>query len=76
VTVKKTRPYRPPTNGKVERVHRTRAGEWAYAKPYTSENARRKARPGFLHTYPHHRHHCAIGGPPADRVANLSEQNT
>ena len=76
VTVKKTRPYRPQTNGKVERFHRTLADEWAYAKPYTSENARRKALPSFLHTYNHHRHHSAIGGPPADRVPNLSGQNS
>ncbi|BEL02091.1 IS481 family transposase [Actinoplanes sichuanensis] len=76
VRVKKTRPYRPQTNGKVERFHRTLTEEWAYAKPYTSENARRKALPRFLHTYNHHRHHTAIGGPPANRVPNLSGQNT
>ena len=75
VTVKKTRPYRPQTNGKVERFHRTLADEWAYAKAYTSENARRRALPRFLHTYNHHRHHTAIGGPPASRVPNLSGQN-
>lgn len=75
VTVKKTRPYRPQTNGKVERFHRTLADEWAYAKAYTSENARRKALPRFLHIYNHHRHHSAIGGPPASRVPNLSGQN-
>ncbi|MEU4245776.1 IS481 family transposase [Actinoplanes sp. NPDC026619] len=76
VTVKKTQPYRPQTNGKVERFHRTLADEWAYAKAYTSENARRRALPRFLHTYNHHRHHSAIGGPPASRVPNLSGQNT
>jgi transposase InsO family protein len=75
VTAKKTRPYRPQTNGKVERFHRTLADEWAYAKAYTSENARRRALPRFLHTYNHHRHHSAIGGPPASRVPNLSGQN-
>jgi transposase InsO family protein len=76
ITVKKTRPYRPQTNGKVERFHRTLTDEWAYAKPYPSENARRQALPDFLHTYNHHRHHTAIGGPPASRVPNLSGQNT
>ncbi|SNY56338.1 IS481 family transposase [Paractinoplanes atraurantiacus] len=75
VTVKKTRPYRPQTNGKAERFHRTLTDEWAYAKANTSENARRKALPRFPHTYNHHRHHTAIGGPPADRVPNLSGQN-
>jgi len=30
ITVKKTRPYRPQTNGKIERFHRTMADGWAY----------------------------------------------
>ncbi|MDG4841328.1 IS481 family transposase [Micromonospora sp. WMMD967] len=76
VTVKKTRPYRPQTNGKVERFHRTMTDEWAYAKPYRSETARRAALPAWLHAYNHHRHHTALGGPPASRVPNLSGQNT
>ncbi|RKN13104.1 IS481 family transposase, partial [Micromonospora musae] len=75
VTVKKTRPYRPQTNGKVERFHRTMTDEWAYAKPYRSEAARRAALPAWLHAYNNHRHHTALGGPPASRVPNLSGQN-
>ncbi|BCJ42979.1 IS481 family transposase [Actinoplanes ianthinogenes] len=76
VTVKKNRPYRPQTNGKVERFHRTLVDEWAYATAYTSEKERREALPRFLHTYNHHRHHSAIEGPSASRVPNLSGQNT
>ena len=77
VTSKRTRPYRPQTNGKVERYHRTLADEWAYAQPYLSETARRAALPGWLHTYNNHRGHTALGGhPPASRVTNLSGQNT
>jgi transposase InsO family protein len=74
VTVKKTRPRRPQTNGKAERFNRTLLTEWAYAHPYRSESARRAALPTWLHTYNHHRHHTAIGGPPANRVTNLCGQ--
>jgi transposase InsO family protein len=71
---KRTRPYRPQTNGKAERFHRTLAEEWAYACPYRSEAERRKALPDWLHHYNHHRFHTAIGGPPATRVPNLTGQ--
>ena len=40
VTHKRTRPYRPQINGKVERFHRTLAVEWAYVRAYSSEAAR------------------------------------
>jgi transposase InsO family protein len=77
IAVKKTRPYRPQTNGKVERFHRTLADEWAYARAYPSETARRKALPAFLHMYNHHRAHTALGGrPPSSRVPNLTGQNS
>ena len=76
ITHKRTRPYRPQTNGKVERYHRTLADEWAYAKAYRTESARRAALPTWLHMYNHHRSHTALGGhPPASRVTNLSGQN-
>jgi transposase InsO family protein len=72
---RRTRPYRPQTNGKVERFHRTLADEWAYARLYTSDAERCDEFPGWLHTYNHHRGHSALGGqPPATRVPNLSGQ--
>jgi transposase InsO family protein len=75
VRPKRTRPYRPQTNGKVERFHRTMAIEWAYVRVYTSERARTAALRRWLHLYNHHRTHTALGGrPPASRVTNLPGQ--
>lgn len=72
---RRTRPYRPQTNGKVERFHRTLADEWAYARLYRSDAERCTEFPVWLHTYNHHRGHTALGGqPPATRVPNLSGQ--
>lgn len=77
ITVKKTRPYRPQTNGKIERFHRTLADGWAYAHHYYSETERRTALTGWLHEYNHHRPHSAIGGkPPISRLTNLPDQYT
>jgi transposase InsO family protein len=69
---RRTRPFRPQTNGKVERFNRTLAAEWAYARPYTSETERDAAYDDWLHHYNHHRPHTGIGGStPAARVHNL-----
>jgi len=59
---KRTRPYRPQTNGKVERLIKTMLGEWAYARPYRSNDERLEALPGWLWTYNHHRPHTALDG--------------
>lgn len=68
-----TRPYRPQTNGKVERFNRTLAQEWAYADTYLSDEARAATYPAWLHYYNHHRPHGGIGGAtPSDRVHNLT----
>lgn len=74
---KLTRAYRPQTNGKVERFNRTLLDEWAYLKPYTSNDERTAALADFLHTYNHHRCHTALGGqPPISRVNNPPGQYT
>jgi transposase InsO family protein len=69
---KKTRPYRPQTNGKIERFHRTLAEGWAFKKFYNSESARLAALPAWIHQYNHHRPHSAIGkAAPITRLNNL-----
>ncbi|WP_029391881.1 IS481 family transposase, partial [Streptomyces xiaopingdaonensis] len=71
-----TRPWRPQTNGKVERFHRTLLEEWAYTRPYTSETERQEAFPDWLDWYNYHRPHTGIQGQtPASRVTNLPEQH-
>jgi transposase InsO family protein len=72
ITHKRTRPYRPQTNGKIERFHRTLGDGWAYARHYTSTQERDDALPDWLHFYNHHRAHSALGGrPPVTRLTNL-----
>ncbi|MEU4476430.1 IS481 family transposase [Micromonospora sp. NPDC023888] len=74
---RKIRPYRPQTNGKVERFNRTLLDEWAYLRPYTSNHERTEALADFLHTYNHHRCHTALDGhPPISRVNNAAGQYT
>jgi transposase InsO family protein len=77
ITVKKTRPYRPQTNGKIERFHRTLADGWAFKRFYNSETSRRAALPAWIHEYNHHRPHTAIGkATPITRLTNLPGQYT
>jgi transposase InsO family protein len=73
ITPKRTRPYRPQTNGKIERFHRTLADGWAFRKFYPSEADRLAALPTWVHQYNHHRPHSAIGKvAPITRLDNLA----
>lgn len=58
---KRTRPYRPRTNGKAERLIQTLLREWAYAFTFTSSAARDWLLKRYLHFYNHHRAHSGIG---------------
>jgi transposase InsO family protein len=71
-----TEPYRPRTNGKVERLHQTMAREWAYGVPYHSHRHRNRALPHSLDHYNRTRPHSSLGGqPPISRVHNLRGQD-
>jgi len=79
IGLRKTRPYRPQTNGKAERFIRTLLAEWAYAQPFHDTAARAASLPAYLATYNHLRPHWSLGGrPPMSRapVNNLMGKNT
>jgi hypothetical protein len=62
ITVKRTRPYRPQTNGKVERFIRTLLERWAYAYPYANERQRQAALAPALAAYNRFRPHPPSAG--------------
>ena len=72
-----TQPYRPRTNGKVERFHQTMEREWAKGVLYHSHRQRNQALPHWLDHYNTRRRHSGIGNrPPITRVRNLPGQNS
>ena len=60
----------PWQNGKVERFNRTLASEWAYARPYASNDDRAAAFPKWLTHYNNERHHYAVGAAPITRLSS------
>ncbi len=56
-----TRPYRPQTNGKAERLIQTLLREWAYRTPYRSSAQRTAALGPYLRFYNHRRPHTSLG---------------
>ncbi len=69
IKLKRTRPFRPQTNGKAERFIRTLQQEWAYSRPFRSNQQRLKALPRFINYYNRRRPHGGIGGAvPASRL--------
>jgi transposase InsO family protein len=68
----RTRPRRPQTNGKAERLIRTMLAGWAYGAIYASSAQRTAALDGWLYHYNHHRRHQALGRQtPVTRLNNL-----
>ena len=70
---KYTRPYSPRQNGKVERMNRTLAQEWQYARAWESEASRAAALDAFIERYNRGRPHSACGGlPPISRIVGVN----
>jgi transposase InsO family protein len=64
------KPHCPWQNGKVERLNRTLASEWAYRQVFTSNDDRTAALAPWLEHYNTRRHHTALGGlPPISRLS-------
>jgi transposase InsO family protein len=75
VAHRRTRPYRPQTNGKVERFNLTLKWEWAYARPYESNDSRTAELERWLHHYNYHRPHMAHSGRAPITVLNNVPRN-
>lgn len=68
-----TRPYRPQTNGKAERLIRTLLAEWAYARPFGDTDERVADLPAWLDFYNRRRPHWSLAGrPPISRVPSTT----
>ena len=66
--LRRTRPYRPQSNGKAEASVKILQAGWAYRRRYASNEERIDALPVFLREYGHDRPHGGIGGAvPASR---------
>lgn len=63
------KPHCPWQNGKVERFNRTLATEWAYRRPYRTNDERSAAFTTWLEHYNTERHHHAVGAAPITRLS-------
>jgi transposase InsO family protein len=77
ISAKRTRPYRPQTNGKAERMIQTLLRKWAYAVPYANSQVRQAALTPWLRFYNEQRPHAAINHrPPISRLVSAAEQRS
>lgn len=76
VQLRRTRPFRPQTNGKAEAFNKTLQREWAYRRVYTSNPQRLAALETFVQDYNYARPHTSIGNqPPASRLVSNGRGN-
>ena len=76
VAHRRTANYRPQTNGKVERFHRTLLEEFAYERLYETNTARLAALQPWVDSYNHERPHTALDGlTPSQRCVNNADGN-
>jgi len=77
IAAKRTRPYRPQTNGKAERMIQTLLRKWAYAITYANSAHRRAALAPWLHFYNEERGHASLNRQtPISRLAQFAEQRS
>jgi transposase InsO family protein len=72
---RRTRPYRPQTNGKAERFIQTALREWAYAQRYQSSAQRLAHLQPWTHRYNWHRPHASLNQLPPISRAGLDGNN-
>ena len=73
----RTRPYRPRTNGKAERLIQTLLREWAYARLFHTSAERTATLTPWLNHYNFTRPHGALSHkPPGSRLTNLPRNYT
>jgi len=77
IEAKRTRPYRPQTNGKAERFIQTLQRKWAYAVSYATSEHRRAALPAWLKFYNEERPHASLNHQtPFSKLLQFAEQRS
>jgi transposase InsO family protein len=72
---RRTRPYRPQTNGKAERFIQTALREWAYAQRYETSAQRLHHLQPWTHRYNWHRPHASLKQMPPISRSGLDDNN-